>query len=231
MRLIQDKQADTLIQFIGANPLETAMDFEETLKFIASLPFDSHYLTSTTIICYYLQYLTGSPLLREHPELPSMPRSKNAWFRNALLMDIRFVSDDAVFAPIYAEYGKAGDHAAVMKLRALRNCLYDTRFKDFFMPKIAELAGGEVYYWGCGDIYHKNKKYLGGLKAKAILLDLPYSGPPHIDGIPVLHPDEVADRPLPLIIFSGRPSYIYRKIRRNWPQFTQIIPCARSLAE
>jgi radical SAM superfamily enzyme YgiQ (UPF0313 family) len=229
--MIQNRQADILIQFIGANPLEKRSDFEETLSFIASLPFDFTYMTSTTIIYYYLKYMAGSPLLREHPELPFLPRSRVAWFRNSLLMDIRFIADDAVFDSIYAEYKEADTYDDAMSLRELRNELYDTNFTDFFIPEIQKLKGKEVYYWGCGDIYHQNKKFLRSLKPKAILLDVPYSGSDTIDGIPVRHPSVVIKEPLPVILFSGRPSYIFRKIRRYWSELTNIIPCSRVLAE
>lgn len=229
--LIQNRQADILAQFIGANPLEKREHFEETLKFVASLPFDHTYTTSITIINYYLKYVPGSPLLQKYPELPSVPRSREAWFRDALLMDIRFIADDAAFDPIYAKYKDIGKYDDVMELREHRNEVYNRGFTEFFRPKIAKLEGQDVYFWGCGDLYHKNKEFLRGLNPKAILLDVPHSGPDVIDGIPVRHPSDVADKkPLPVIIFSGRPSYIFRKIRRDYPKLAKVIPCPHVLS-
>lgn len=228
---IQNKNADTLIQFIGGNPLEKQEDFEETLRFIASIPFDATFRTATTIIYFYLKYIQDSPLLRAHPDLPSKPRSQNAWFRNALLIDIRFIATDGVFDPIYKRYGDAAQYQNIMELLDLRNKLYDETFHKFFMPEAARLNGQDVYYWGCGDLYHKNKNLLRELRPKALLLDIPYSGPAEIDGIPVLHPQEVTDAPLPVLLFSGRPSFIYRKIQRDYPLFSDVVPCPQVIRQ
>ncbi len=91
-----------------------------------------------------------------------------------------------------------------------------------------QLAGREVYFWGCGEMFRRKRHVFSSCKPRCILAD--YVGRPETcDGLPVRHPDEVLERePLPIVIFAGRQSRetILCMLEARYPQITEIFFCS-----
>ena len=90
------------------------------------------------------------------------------------------------------------------------------------------LAGREVYFWGCGEMFRRKRHVFSSCRPRCILAD--YVGRPETcDGLPVRHPDEVLERELlPVVIFAGRQSreMILRMLEVKYPQVTEVFFCS-----
>jgi MoaA/NifB/PqqE/SkfB family radical SAM enzyme len=94
-----------------------------------------------------------------------------------------------------------------------------------------QLAGIKVYFWGCGETYHKYKLFFAQTKPQCILLDTPGDRPDEVDGISVRHPDEVLTHgeKLPIIIFASpeNNAVIMDAICARYQEWqgSDIVPC------
>lgn len=98
--------------------------------------------------------------------------------------------------------------------------------------KAAELAGKEVIFWGCGEMYKRKCHIFRKSRPKYILSEFPASATVH--GIPVQHPDNVLPHaaPVPIVIFAGIEGggEIKKKIQTLYPQFTDIYVCTEDIS-
>ena len=95
----------------------------------------------------------------------------------------------------------------------------------FLEEPIRSVAGKEVYYWGCGELYQQKKHFFASTRPRYILLNSAGERPKDIDGIPVRHPDDVlvnGDN-LPIVIFVQDINRMYNTIRSNYPSYTNLI--------
>jgi hypothetical protein len=93
---------------------------------------------------------------------------------------------------------------------------------------ISRLHGKEVYFWGCGELFHLKKKLFKNMRPRCILVDTAYHDLPDvIDGIPVCQPQDVLPQGeiLPIIIFVQNVNAIYTTIQRDYPAYTDLIFC------
>lgn len=98
--------------------------------------------------------------------------------------------------------------------------------------KAAELAGKEVIFWGCGEMYKRKCHIFRESRPKYILSEFP--APAMVHGIPVQHPDNVLPHaaPVPIVIFAGIEGggEIKKKIQTLYPQFTDIYVCTEDIS-
>lgn len=93
----------------------------------------------------------------------------------------------------------------------------------------ARLAGREVYFWGCGGMFRRKRHVFYETKPVCILADID-KRPTVVDGLPVLHPDEVLrnGKILPVVVFAGEEAgkCISQTIREKYPQLIEIYSCS-----
>ncbi|SBW03893.1 hypothetical protein KL86DPRO_20221 [uncultured delta proteobacterium] len=120
----------------------------------------------------------------------------------------------------------------------LYKLLIDKRNKDdaelntghnaYLLEQAAKLAGREVYFWGCGELYQARKHLFFSAKPKAILVNVPVSER-EVDGLAVLDGEEIlrSGETLPIVIFSNQAQSVARRIRQLRPDYPaeQIISC------
>lgn len=146
----------------------------------------------------------------------------NKRYRNILLVELSNKIDQETFNIIESD-----DH------------IYDERFLEQLLFKISwhehrkyiydqaeRLAGREIYFWGCGEIYNALHMFFNKSIVKQIIVD---KGPhaENVNGIPVGHPDDIlpdADA-IPIVIFSNQATNICKKIQEKYLQYTDIVTC------
>ena len=146
----------------------------------------------------------------------------NKRYRNILLVELSNKIDQETFNIIESD-----DH------------IYDERFLEQLLFKISwhahrkyiydqaeRLAGREVYFGGCGEIYSTLHVFFNKSIVKRIIVD---KGPhaENVNGIPVGHPDDILPYTdaIPIVIFSNQASNICKKIQGKYLQYTDIVTC------
>lgn len=222
--LIMEHGGNVSIHFIGGNPLETEEDFEANVRFAGTIPYDASSKTMLTITIFYLMYLPGAELTAMFPQIQKLPRSMLNFVCKCLLLDIRRMTTERHFKQVINDVAVASSPPSLYRLRA--NLIRDAHNKYLF-AQVERLQGKKIYFWGCGDIYTFRKYLFDECLPQAILVDVPYSGPSHVDGIAVMHPDDVllSGEVNPIIIFSKEAVSIYKKILIKYPNYKDIIIC------
>jgi hypothetical protein len=89
----------------------------------------------------------------------------------------------------------------------------------------ARLAGKKTYFWGYGEVFRSFGIFFAQAVPQAVLVDTEGSHPVEINGIPVLHPDDVllSGEKLPLVIFvqQHQNEVMLRKIAQKYPRYTE----------
>lgn len=216
------------IQIIGGNALETEADREELFNFCAQVPFDPSLKTDWTLHAAILRLLEGSPLAREHPELAAMRYSSAKFSEFILLADLRNKVDEKTFEEIRKNPFYRNNPQRLYVL--LKETVRDLHTK-YLVHEAERLAGREVYFYGHGEIYQYRAPLFAATKPVCILADNfdPQKGrPAPVNGLEVFHPAEILSRGTikPIVAFSQAPHVICNKIRKKWPDYTDIVTCA-----
>ena len=92
--------------------------------------------------------------------------------------------------------------------------------------EIERLRGQEVYFWGMGDIYMRNKTRFAHIRPRCILVDVEGNKlPDSVDGIPIRHPKDVlpSGNVLPIVVFVQNINAVYTTIREHYPAYTDMV--------
>lgn len=163
-------------------------------------------------ICYSASYPT---IIDSYGDVHLCPRIANTpatRLGNFLEDDFDVLQYRRISHPICARCTKKSPiqitpvHMACLIRGALKQYGYDVRDLkpiERDATKAAELAGKEVIFWGCGEMYKRKVHIFRESRAKCILSEFPDSATVH--GIPVLHPNNVLPHaaPVPIVIFAG----------------------------
>ena len=90
----------------------------------------------------------------------------------------------------------------------------------------ARLSGREVYFWGRGDIYRRQKGLFAQTRPRCVLVDVEQGAlPDSVDGIPVRHPKDVLPSGdiLPIVVFVQNINAVYATIREQYPAYTDLV--------
>ncbi|CAK7027880.1 MAG: hypothetical protein DELT_02653 [Desulfovibrio sp.] len=101
------------------------------------------------------------------------------------------------------------------------------RHMAYLQQAAEELAGKEVYYFGCGAAYQEYKYLFRSCLPRNILVTLVSAGTPQqIDGIPLAHPEDVLhgtthEAALPMVVFTRleHGNAILRYLARLFPRY------------
>ena len=102
---------------------------------------------------------------------------------------------------------------------------------QYLANEISRLKGKKVWFWGAGEMYQYKSHLFADTRPLGILIDTleKDSLPSVVNGLEVSHPDEklsISD-PIPIITFTANPNQICRTIANKYPQYTDIVSCAR----
>lgn len=216
------------IQIIGGNALETEADREELFNFCASIPFDPSLKTNWYLHSAILRLLEGSPLAVEHPELAHMSIPPAQFSEFILLADLRNKVDQKTFENIRNNpfYRNHPQRLYTLLLQTIRDL-----HSRYLVHEADRLKGQEVYFYGHGEIYQYRSALFRETRPVCILADNydPNQGRPEpVNGLEIFHPSEKlsGQNIKPIIAFSQSPHIICNKIRRHWPEYTDIVTCA-----
>ncbi|WP_320170133.1 B12-binding domain-containing radical SAM protein [Maridesulfovibrio sp.] len=214
--------------FIGANPLETDEDFEESLQLIKKLPFD---VFKDTIWYFYLAVFPKSPMLDNFGKEVFQTRDVDKWLRQGVLVYLRLLLNDEQFFRIKS---LSYDELRMETYKILLNLILKGQVlgeetlkgnslnnppKSFLDYAINYLNGKKIYIWGTGGVYQKRKHLLknveiicafdNSIKKDEKLL---------LDGIPVLNPCHLQEmEPLPIFIMSSYKKEIFEQAKKLNP--------------
>lgn len=210
--------------FIGGNLLETEADLQELFNFAAQTPFDPSLQAPVRLHSTKLKAFEGVPLTINHPELLTAQYDVKEWARSVLLAELRNKVAEKTFESICQDsfYAERPDRL----LYLLHTTIHDLHYQYLF-KEIERLKGREVYFWGCGEMYHYKRHLFNECKPRCILVNTG-EYPDTLDGLPVKHPNDVLPHGdvLPIITFTESPNTICRTIGRKYPQYADIVSCA-----
>lgn len=211
--------------YLGGIPLESEQDFQESLGFAAQISYDPARLVINYPFSAYFRPLPKTPIVLRHPEIMPNTYDRNKWYYRALLLELRHMADDRLFASV-AEDPYYREHPAALK--SLNRVIMRDLHHDYLRKEIERLGDSEVYFWGCREMYRYKKYLFANTRPICILEDTETATAGFVDGIAVRHPRDVLPRyaPKPIIIFSAHAAWIYRKIRHFYPQYTDVVACA-----
>lgn len=213
-------------EFIDGYLIDGRDDLESKLNFIRELPpFDPGYRYANSISVLQLSIHQGSPLSKRYPDSKKVMLSPSEFIYRSMLMHFRLVMDDKEFENFRK---KERPRRNPEKLLGLFNTLIGARHNKYIEEMSENLMGKEVFFFGCGDIYHARKHLFANTKPRAILVDIPVEE--HIvDGLEVLQLKDAltTDERLPIVIFSQWSLYVAQKIKKLRPDYTrsEIISC------
>lgn len=215
------------VDFITGHMLETEEAFQDSLNFVKALPFDPAWPLRTRIEAFALGLLPGARIGDLYPELHNDPMpEKEKEFRQRMLYLRHILKDDDEFFSIY-------NNPFFRKNPGLIKYVFDTTFArlrmEFLQKTLTRLEGKEVFFWGAGQTYQMHKHLFRRCKPLAMLLDVPHNLQ-EIDGLQILHPDTaLRGGNTPIIMFTASPGVIASKILRNYPGYTDFIPCYQAV--
>ena len=222
IRKFHEYRIVSAVDFIVAHALEEEKDYRETLDFIKKLPFDPTWPVRTYINVFVLGLLPGAPIGDLYPVLREKPVSEKVALHRMLMPYLRhIIKDDAVFESLYVNpvFQERPEELMVIYKREFYAALHDA-----LRHAALRLAGKEVWFWGCGQIYRAHKHLFRECKPRGMLLNVP-TELTVVDGLEILHPDEAlqARDNTPIIIFGGSAGILSNMILREYPGYTDII--------
>lgn len=222
---IQSLGGNVAVHMIGTNSLDSSKYFTDNLNFIAQIPCDRSEKANISLKIFYPTQLPGDDITKIDPATHTAADSLAHFACNCLLIDIRNRVSQSQFTQIMQNTSLVNSPELLHRLRThLKNDAYNA----YLFEKVRNLRHKSVYFWGCGEIYTMRRHLFSDSLPQAILVDTPYSGPSHVNDIPVVHPDTVlANTTLPIIIFSNAGVEICRRIKAKYPQYSDdnIIIC------
>lgn len=206
----------TEIHIIGGNCYETEEDFEQTLQIISRLPFSITDPQKNKLINLRLKPHPQTPLLKLAPRVLSHPMSARLWLYRAALCECRRIMGDDAFTEMRSLrfYQKQPD-----VLLAQYRYLLEKMQREYFTKLAQGQEGKPIIFYGCGDIYQRNRHIFSGCKPSAILLDDEYINGRHkLDGLPLLPVEKITELEdsTPVIIFSNMATMLQRKLERSF---------------
>lgn len=213
-------------EFIDGYLIDGRDDLESKLNFIRKLPpFDPGYRYASSLSVMQLRIHQGSPLYERYPDANKLMLSPDEFIYRSMLMHFRLIMNDKEFENFRK---KKKPRQNPEKLLGLFNTLISLRHNNYIESMSYNLMGKEVFFFGCGDIYHARKHLFANTKPRAILVDRQVKER-IVDGIEVLQLEDTlkSHERLPIIIFSSASQYIARKIKQLRPDYTRsdIISC------
>ena len=219
-----DYWISTAVDFITGHSLESEEDYQDSLAFVKTLPFDPGWPDRTHLSVFSLALLPGAPIADIYPQLRTdkLPAEQIAFRRWSLYLRHILKDDDEFFA-IYKNEALRADPRL---LKPIFDEIFNRLQVEYWQKTLARLEGREVWFWGAGREYQTHKHMFRKTRPKGILLDSP---PPtsHFDGLPVMHPDDAlasADN-TPIIMFTSVPGRIAAKVLRKHPGYSDLIAC------
>jgi len=203
--------------------------FEDNLNFVKGLPpFSSAFPMRMAFNVNMLRVRHNSPLEKTYPNLSSYILSEKDFFYRAMLLNFRHILSDEAFAALRS------DHRHRETPEPLLGMLHDlvaAKHNAYVLQQAERLAGKELYFWGCGEIYQANKHLFLGARPQGILLT-PWAikkGMRRVGGLPILDGHQALQDGIdtPIVIFSSQALDIARKIRLLRPDYCEnnIIAC------
>lgn len=222
---IQSLGGNVVVHMTGTNSLESSKYFTDNLNFIAQIPYDRSEKANISLKIFYPTQLPHDDTTKIDPTTRTTADYLAYFACSCLLINIRHMVLQSQFLQIMQNTSLIRSPELLHRLRThLKNDAYNA----YLFEKVRDLRHKSVYFWGCGEIYTMRRHLFSDSLPQAILVDTPYSGPSHVNGIPVLHPDTVLDNTtLPIIIFSNAGVEICRKIKAKYSQYSDdnIIIC------
>ncbi len=213
-----------IYHIIGNPNMESPKEEQALYDFAAQVPFDPSLKTSLRVHSTVLKIFEGTPLAEKYPYLLSHTFDMKKFSRTIILAELRNKVDAQTFDDIQQDdfYMKRPDRLFGLML----NIIHDRHYQ-YLYAEIERLKGKDVYFWGCGEMYHYKRHLFSELKPRCILVNKG-EHPKALDNLPVLHPDKILPQGdvLPIVIFSISPNTICRTIARLYPQYTDIVACA-----
>jgi hypothetical protein len=212
----------TLVDFITAHALEEEQDYRDTLDFIKELPFDPTWPKRTAIQVFPLGLFPGAPIADLHPLLRESPVPDKSMRHKVFTAYLRYIiKDDALFESLYAD---PWFREYPQELLLIYRREFYAALRDALRHAALRLAGREVWYWGCGQVYHTHKHLFRLSKPRGMLLNVP-SDLTVVDGLAIGHPnDALQDRDnTPIVIFGADAGILSNRILRDHPEYTDIV--------
>jgi radical SAM superfamily enzyme YgiQ (UPF0313 family) len=174
-----DHRIQASVHFIVGNRLENEQDFLDTLNFIKEMPYDPSWPQRTSLIIFPLTVMPEAslgklfPILEQYP----IPFTMLRFFVNIPYVRHVIKDDDMFFTIYHNDYFKENPHILI---NIYNNAVYSAFF--FYLQSTARrLAGQEVYFYGCGELYQRYKHIFRNSKPKAILRDISNPSPVPLD--------------------------------------------------
>lgn len=219
------KKMNVLLHFIGGNPLEDDNIFLNTLSFVKKCTFDPSFKSNVFFNSFMLKLLPGTPLAQKYPHLLDSKTDPVKFFYRSMLIQLAYIADDHILNRVMQNNDFRTNP---YKLAFLLKQIARDRHYQYLFKEIERLEDREVYFWGCGNLYQYKRHLFNKTRPRCILVDKG-EHPDTVDGLPVRHPADVLPEgeALPIVIFSQTPNAICRTIARRYPQYTDIVACAR----
>ncbi len=219
---LYERRVSTRVNFITAHALEGEEEYHESLEFVKNLPFDASWQRRIYLHNFKLGLSPGAPIKDMFPILQEKPVSNKEGIFKTLMLNVRHVvKDDSIFYSMYNDHFFKDNPLDIYDM--LLPQLYLQAQYDYWAKAIKDLAGKEVYFWGCGNWYHTQKHLFRHCKPKAMLINVP-TKLKDIDGIEILNPDEIlhSSSPLPIIFFGAHSHRTSQYCHHTFPNFTQL---------
>ena len=224
------RKIDILFHLIDGVILNGWDTLEDILTFVQQIPPFQPPFPSLPFYFSKLALSPLAPLAKNYPEINSSLISFNEYLYRGMLVYFRYLLSDIEFAILRANdfYKENPDHLLPM-LHAVVRDMHNV----YIYEQANALAGQEIYFWGCGEIYNARKHLFIGTKPRAILVNVPTTVM-EVDGLPVLQAADVLERDnstLPVVIFSNQALNIARYLKRIRPDYPddKIIACQTTM--
>ncbi len=215
-----------MVEFIDGYIIDGYDDLESKINFIRQMPsFDPAYRYAISISVMQLRVHSGSPLEKNIKNINEIMLSPKEFVYRSMLIHFRLILDDNEFLRFRA---KASYRKNPEKLLGLFNLLLTAKHNKYIEEMAISLEGKEVFFFGCGKIYHARKSLFAKSKPRAILVDRQVEEK-IVDGLEVIQLKDalLGNEHLPIIIFSEYSIYVARKIKTLRPDYcrSDIISC------
>lgn len=143
------------------------MEFK--LNFIRELPpFDPGYRYVSSLSAMQLRIHQGSPLYERYPDAKKLMLSPDEFIYRSMLMHFRLIMNDKEFENFRKKKKPCQNPE---KLFRLFDTLISLRHNNYIKSMLYHLMAKEVFFFGCGDIYHACKHFFSNTKPRAIWVD------------------------------------------------------------
>ncbi len=233
LKLFYEKRICSAVDIITAHALESEEAYRDTLEFIKALPYDPSWPRRIHLQVFRLGLFPGAPIGDMFPLLKEEIIPKNTVYHRILMAYLRhYIKDDTEF---FSYYNDTSYLENPKTLYELCHSIYNREQELYWQKTIKRLENKEVYFWACGSWYQENKEYFKNTKARAILVNTPHEHNESMDGLKIVHSDEILpqnkNNPLPIIVFGRNAPRISQYILKNYPEYTDIITSCKVVAQ